>query len=167
MELRDVYTREGVFTGKIIEKHGKKEKGDYLLHAILIPRARDGRYILQQRALTDRYFPGAWDLTGGGVQAGENSRQAMIREAKEELGLTVQDEEMRFLFREVSDHADGTGLIIDVFAARCDVPEDGLRFDPAEVNDVRLVGYEEFAGAILPGRSPAFAEALAVVEREM
>ena len=45
-EYRDVYTRDGVKTGEIREKHAPDRPGDYFLHAIDILRCRDGRYIL-------------------------------------------------------------------------------------------------------------------------
>lgn len=46
---------------------------------------REGRILLVKHA---QHKP--WTLPGGHVEAGETFQQAMIREAKEELGLTVE-----------------------------------------------------------------------------
>lgn len=65
MELRDVFTRDGIFTGKAIEKGTKISAGEYLYHAHIITKNKDGRYLLQQRSMNACYFPGKWDVTGG------------------------------------------------------------------------------------------------------
>lgn len=157
MELREILTREGIPTGRIIEKHAARGADEYLQHAVVILRAPDGRYMLQQRSLRARFFAGKWDVTGGGVQAGENSRQAAIREVYEELGVTLKEKNLRFLFREISEQG---RLIVDTYGAVAEVPEGGFRLAETEVNAVKLVSYGEYAEAVLPGRTPAFREAL-------
>ena len=115
LEYRDVYTREGAPKGAARPKHAHNQPGDYFLHAIDILRCDDGRYILQQRSLSARHYPGVWDVTGGGVLSGETPPQAGIREAMEELGVTVDPENMREIYRDHADWDDGTGLIIYVY----------------------------------------------------
>ena len=159
-EYRDVLTRDGVPTGEIREKHVPSRPGDYFLHAIDILRCRDGRYILQQRGLKMRFFPGAWDVTGGGVKAGETPMQAGIREAREELGLIVRPEDTREIHKYYADWDNGCGLIIHVFGCEVDLPEGGLTPSPEEVNAVRLVSFEAFCDVVTPNKDEAFGEAL-------
>ena len=155
-EYRDVYTREGVKTGEIREKHAPSRPGDYFLHAIDILRCRDGRYILQQRSLKARYYAGVWDVTGGGVMSGETPMQAGIREAREELGVTVRPEDMRQIYKYYADWDDGSGLILYVFGCLVDIPEGGFQVDPMEVNDVRLVPFEEYFQTVMFNKDEAF-----------
>lgn len=49
----------------------------------------DGLILTIRRAAQDTH-PGRWDLPGGGVDFGENPNSAVIREAKEEVGLIIE-----------------------------------------------------------------------------
>ena len=49
---------------------------------------KNGEMLIQQRSSTKKNLPNVWDITlGGGVLAGENSREAAHRELFEELGI--------------------------------------------------------------------------------
>ena len=66
-------------------------------------------------------FPNCWDLIGGHVEEGETPEQALIREYKEELGLTLK--EYRF-FREYVCHEgdDAYANIKYIFYAKINIP---------------------------------------------
>jgi 8-oxo-dGTP diphosphatase len=48
----------------------------------------DGAFLLGQRA-PGTFYPGYWEFPGGKVEADETPHQALIRELREELGITV------------------------------------------------------------------------------
>jgi 8-oxo-dGTP diphosphatase len=50
----------------------------------------DGRVLLAQRP-AGRAMAGLWEFPGGKVEAGERPEQTLIRELKEELGITVTE----------------------------------------------------------------------------
>lgn len=51
---------------------------------------QSGQLLIQQRTDCKHIWPGKWDVTvGGGVDAGESSRQGAEREVREELGLEL------------------------------------------------------------------------------
>ena len=50
----------------------------------------DGRVLLAERP-AGRAMAGLWEFPGGKVEAGERPEQTLIRELKEELGITVEE----------------------------------------------------------------------------
>lgn len=165
MELRDIYTRDGKFTGIVREKHDPKVAGEYYLHAVVILRNLEGQYVLAQRHLKARYFPGKWDVTGGGVAHGETPMEAGVREVREELGLTIDPEYMKPIHQYLLEYENGDGAIVHVFGAVCDTSA-GYHFDPAEVNAVKAVPFIEFLETVMYNKDEAFAETLKRYDQE-
>jgi 8-oxo-dGTP diphosphatase len=59
----------------------------------------DGRVLLVHRSPASAWAPGAWDLPGGHVDDGELEADALIREAREELGITTTVDSLSVLGR--------------------------------------------------------------------
>lgn len=49
----------------------------------------DGSFLLGRRA-PGTFYPGYWEFPGGKVEAGESPRDALVRELREELGITAE-----------------------------------------------------------------------------
>ncbi|MFI9276013.1 NUDIX hydrolase [Kitasatospora sp. NPDC052896] len=80
-----------------------------LTHRCVMVLVRDaaGRIFVHRRSAGKSFAPGAYDVfVGGVVGSGESYREAAVREAEEELGVTgVRPEPLfRFLF-ETADHS--------------------------------------------------------------
>jgi 8-oxo-dGTP diphosphatase len=54
-----------------------------------IVRDGDGRILLIRRPVDAARQPGLWDLPGGKLDHGETLQEALVREAREETGITV------------------------------------------------------------------------------
>jgi len=50
----------------------------------------DNLIMVLRRSSTDTHRPLTWDLPGGGVDYGEDPKDAVIREAQEEAGLSIK-----------------------------------------------------------------------------
>lgn len=166
MEMRDVFLRDGTFTGMTIEKHTPMQKGWYLRHAIIIMKTEDGGYIMQQRSLKAKYSPGEWDVTGGGVTAGETSAEAAVREAYEELGVTAEPGKLVHMLTEITEWGEDYGMICDTFAVRVKTP-DQFAIAGREVNDVKIVPFDEFISTVTYNKTPQFRAMLERVEAEI
>ncbi len=174
-EYHELHHRNGTPTGRILQKHRKDAPGDYFLHSIIVLKTADsprpgegeGCYIMQQRSLKARYYAGKWDVTGGGVKAYETYEGAACREAKEELGLEIDPSSLKEFHQYYADWADGSGLILKVFACRAKVPAEGFHFNPMEVNDVKVVPFHVFKEHVLDHNDEAFGRALDRIEAEV
>ena len=79
--------------GKVISKASRTEchSGSLLLHPVVHLHVFDaeGRLYLQKRADNKDIQPGKWDTSvGGHVDYGEDIETALMREVREELGIT-------------------------------------------------------------------------------
>lgn len=77
-----------------------------LVPASYVYLLREGRVLLQERQNTG-YMDGHWVAGAAGhVECGETARQAAVREAAEELGIVVRQEDLTFVT--VMQRTDGT-----------------------------------------------------------
>ena len=90
MEMVDLYDENRVPLGRTAERHAPKGPGEYrtVVHVCVFDSR--GRLLIQQRSREKTAWPERWDVSvGGGVDAGETSRQAAEREFREELGVVL------------------------------------------------------------------------------
>jgi 8-oxo-dGTP pyrophosphatase MutT (NUDIX family) len=50
---------------------------------------RDGRVLMCHRSAEREWYPDVWDLPGGHIEPGESAADAVARELREELTITV------------------------------------------------------------------------------
>lgn len=98
MEKFDVLNELGEFTGKVATREECHKEGLWhrAVYGFIIDK--DKNILLQKRSKNKKLWPDMWDVTvGGHVIAGEFGRQALIRETKEELGIDITDDEVKYL----------------------------------------------------------------------
>ena len=139
MELVDLYDEHRVPRGRVAERHAKKAPGEYrmVVHVCIFNGL--GQMLIQQRSPEKTIWPELWDVSiGGGVDAGETSRQGAEREFREELGypldLTGLRPSVTVNFPEGFD---------DFFIVNRDLDETKLALQKEEVSAVRWVTLEE------------------------
>lgn len=148
-EYVDILDDNGIPTGLRKPKSEVHRDGDWHLAAHVWIVTPDGRLLLQRRAEIKESWPGMWDISvAGHVSAGETAIEAVLREAQEELGLTLSPDELQHLGRlryhaVVNDGAYVENEFHEVYLATRAVDVDTLTLDPQEVAEVRLVRPEE------------------------
>ncbi len=68
----------------------------HLIGAVFIILEKDGKVFLTRRQNTG-WEDGKYSLTGGHLDGEETAKQAAIREAKEELGVTIDPNDVQFV----------------------------------------------------------------------
>jgi isopentenyl-diphosphate delta-isomerase type 1 len=99
-EIFPIVDADGKITGRA--SRTACHSGSKLLHPVVRLHCFDaqGRLYLQRRAAHKDTHPGLWDASvGGHVDYGEEVEEALLREAREELGL--RDVRPDFLFRHI------------------------------------------------------------------
>jgi len=78
---------------------------------------RDGdRLLLCHRSAGRRWYPDVWDLPGGHVEEGEDPKESLVRELREELGITASEPSsppMHEIRTATFEHADLVGRQVD------------------------------------------------------
>ena len=107
----------------------------------------EGEILLQRRCADKKLYPNTWDVSvGGHVSTKENSVDAVFREAKEELGVDLDIENVEYFGtvpeRLKYDDIDSNELV-DVFIARQNIKREDIVLQKEEVSDVCFVSIEE------------------------
>ena len=165
-EKRDIYEKNGNKTKKVIKKHDKLLPGEYVLHTIIILKLKNGNYVMQQRSLNSKYYPGKWDVTGGAVLSGETSYKATIREVYEELGIKIDNYNITLIGKEIVERENNTGEILDIYGCVINLSEKDFKINNFEVNDLKFVSYNEFINNVLYNKSEYFKKILKKFEND-
>lgn len=139
MELVDLYDENRISLGRTAERNAPKGPGEYRLVVHVCVFDSRGRLLIQRRAKEKTIWPGRWDVSvGGGVDAGETSRQAAEREFREELGYPLDLKGRR---QSVTVNFDGG--FDDFFIIRENLDLSALTLQKEEVAEVRWVTEQE------------------------
>ena len=97
-EYIDILNDDGSDTGKKALKSEAHKKGLYHRSAHLWLYTSTGKVLVQQRAMNKDTFPALWDISvAGHIAAGESASSAILREAKEEIGISLSETDLQFL----------------------------------------------------------------------
>ncbi len=150
MESWDLYDPFAKKTGRTVPKGTELSAEEYhLAMEVWIVNAK-GQVLIQERSQECEILPGVWGLTTGRMVAGEDTRAGCIRELREELGLSVQPEQLQFLRRILRQ--DGTHLIWDIYLLQMDVPISDLTLQSEEVSSAKWADMQELRQLILTGK---------------
>jgi 8-oxo-dGTP diphosphatase len=117
---------------------------DRLYHIIVACWIRNsvGQYLMSFRHPQKKLYGGLWECTGGCVVAGEESLDGAVREAHEELGVSLDPAQGRCIY---SIRRDRWQDFYDAWLFEADIPLKDLHLQQAEVADARWMSLDDIA----------------------
>lgn len=140
-EFWDVYDKDKNKLGKI-SKRGDP-LGDDEFHLVINAwiKNNENKFLITQR-VPNKPHPLMWECTGGSAVCGEDSLTAAIREAKEETGIDLTNEQRKFIgsknryYKSLQD-------ILDVWIFKYTGSNDNVKIQEEEVNDYKWASIDE------------------------
>lgn len=145
MEYWDIYDSNKQRTGRTMKRNDWiLQDGEYHLTVLGVIRHTDGRYLITQRVMTKSWAPGWWEVSGGGVMAGEDSFDAVCREVKEETGLDVSAlKQEPFLTYHRENPGEGDNYFVDVYRFTLDFTDADVHPQEKETLGYKLATLDE------------------------
>lgn len=166
LELFDILNEDGSKTG-IVKERGVAHREGALhgtVHIWIVRENEKSGYdiLLQKRSNNKDSHPGCYDISSAGhISAGDEIMESALRELWEELGLSVQPEQLE-LFGTTHVKFEKTfygkrfrdNEISSDFVYRQPVEIDKLNLQESEVSEVRWMDYEECRQKVAQGTMP-------------
>ena len=145
MEFWDIYDKNKQKTGRTMKRNDWCLADDeYHLTVLGVVRRTDGKYLITKRVMTKQWAPGWWEVSGGAAMAGETSKEAVLREVREETGLDVSDWEGGYQFAYHRENpGKGDNYFVDVYRFTGDFTEDDLHIQKEETDGYMLATLED------------------------
>lgn len=143
MELLDIYDRDGNKKGITVFRGEYIRPDDYILVVHVYIYNENREFLIQRRSRKKKVNSGKWDITGGAVQAGEDSKTAAIRETSEEIGVQLDPDLMHYAGRSIS-----VKHLVDIYFAKAEVDISACCLQEEEVSEVKMISAERLLDAL-------------------
>jgi len=136
-EYNDIYDANRQLTGKVHLRGQRWRPGEYGLTVCVWVYDGQGKILMTRRA-KEKSFAGTWENTGGAALAGETSREAILRELREETGIRVCPEALELLDSETAGNTH-----YDYYCIRWNGTLEQVVLLPGETDAVKWVTFPE------------------------
>lgn len=143
MEKHELVDINGNKTGKVLTHIEARNpdnvpEGYYISVVGVVIINSNNEILLQKRSRFKRANPSKWGICGGKVDFGETTLDAGIRETLEEIGITLDREELKFLSMDTNEKTHFT-----VYYVRKDIDIDECKLQEEELEEVKYFKIEE------------------------
>ncbi len=140
MEKRDLYDENKKLTGETIYKGQDVPKGRYYITVVIFIQNNKNEFLLQKRV---KKKDGKWATTGGHPVSGETSKQGIVTEIREELGVNVTEKNI-ILFKTLKTEDD----FVDLYYLKENIDIDKIKIQKEEVEEVKWATTDEIQNMI-------------------
>lgn len=143
-EFWDVYDANGNVIPDRVSERGKHDLRDGEYHLVVFAWIiNDKNEFIISRRQKGKIFAGKWECTGGCALAGDSSASAVVREVREELGLTLDPNDGELFKRYKRNYPRGACAICDVWVFRKNFELSDMTLQREEVSEAKLVSPKE------------------------
>lgn len=148
-EMIDVLDEKtGDLTGEIISKSEAHRIGKWhgSIHILIVNKDKT-KTLLQKRCEQKKLYPNMWDIAvGGHISAGENPLISAQRELQEELGLNLNNLDVKEIDR-IKEQLSNNGVIsneyVSIYVAYGDVEISKIKLQKEEVSEIKWYSKKE------------------------
>ena len=137
MEIRDLYDDNKKLTNETIKKGEKVPKGRYYITVVVWIENSNNEFLIQK---TSKQKGSYYSTTGGHVIHNETPIESIIREIKEELGLTIGKDNIKFINQEKHPQAP---CLFNIYELNMNIDISNLTLQKEEVEKVQWLTKEE------------------------
>ena len=137
MEFFDVVNENRKPLGYTKERGLKLEENEYNV-GVEIWIFNDNKLLMTRRSL-NKSHPGKWEVPGGCSKSGETSIDTIIRETKEEIGISINSDDC-----ELIDTTIYKRQFVDIYTCNMMINLNEVILQEDEVCDVKYVTKDEF-----------------------
>lgn len=105
-----------------------------IVHALIMNAERN--VLLIKRSETEDVLPGVWDIPGGTLEDGEDPKEGVLREVKEETNLEVKNLRL-FHYTSSVDYGKNEQFVRLIFTGEC--ASSDIRLNPEDHDEYRWV----------------------------
>lgn len=140
MEYLNVYDSNKTRLNKKIARGEKMSEGEHILVTVIFIKNSAGKYLMQK---TSKEKGGEFATTGGHVLYNETSKEAIIREAKEELNIDISNDNIKYIGSILFGVPFG-----DIYYLEKDIDIETLKLQEEEVESVSYLSETEILDLI-------------------
>lgn len=146
MEIWDILDENGEKTGRTIIRGEELKEDEYHLEVHIWIINSEDEILIQKRPKHLKYAPNIWAMTGGCVMEGEDSLDAILRETKEELGISIDKNALKVPLKHKRKNA-----LTDIWILKQDINVEDITLQKEEVEDVKWISAEELKKMLQEG----------------
>ncbi len=148
-EMIDVLDeKNGDLTGEIITKSEVHRTGKWhgSIHILIVNKDKT-KTLLQKRSTQKKLYANMWDIAvGGHIATGETALETAQRELQEELGLNLEDFEVKKVDR-VTEQLTNNGIIskeyVTIYLVCGDIDISQIKLQEEEVSEIKWCSKKE------------------------
>lgn len=135
MEYLSIYNDKKEKLPKVIARGTKLKENEHILITTIIIKNKQNKYLIQK---TSKEKGSSYALTGGHVAYNETSKETIIRETKEELGLDISKDNITYI---TDIHLKIP--IMDIYYLEKDIDLNSITLQKEEVESIMFLKEEE------------------------